>query len=179
MLFVKNASAMVLLVSIWPVAATAAETQKAVALQIDQLLACQKIEEVQLRLACFDAEAASLQSKLAGDEVAIVSQSEIKTARKGSFGFSVPNSAILAPQISKSADEEGLNYIDSTIKSARQVTDKTWLIELQDGARWQQSDSEIILTPRSGDTIRIRKGAFGSFSARINNRAAIRVRRIN
>lgn len=149
----------------------------------DALLACQKIAESSQRLACFDAESAKLGAALSRKDVVVVSRNEVKAAQKSVFGLSLPRLGIFGgtQEASKAEanEEEGVGYIDAHIESARQGPDGKWIFVLDDGARWAQSDTSNIRLPKSGDTMRIRRAALGSYMANINGRPAIRVRRLS
>jgi hypothetical protein len=84
-----------------------------------------------------------------------------------------------AQTVARSSEEEGIGYIEAKLTDARQTQDGKWLLVLEDGARWAQTDTANIRTPKPGDVIRIRKAALGSYMANINGRPAIRVRRLS
>lgn len=139
-----------------------------------KLLQCRSAGDAQERLACYDSNVLALQQAQDRGEVVIVGREEVREAKKGLFGLSLPNIKLFGG----SKDEE-VSELESTIASARQYTPGRWRITLQDGAIWDQVDDSVLVgTPSNGDKIVIKRAAFGSFKGRINNEPGIRLRRI-
>jgi hypothetical protein len=147
------------------------------------LIACRNVPQADARLACFDAEVARLDRSLAQKDVVIVSRSDVKEAQKSVFGLTLPKLGLFGgsdPQtLARTSEEEGIGYIEAKLADARQTQDGKWLLVLEDGARWAQTDTANIRSPKPGDVVRIRKAALGSYMANINGRPAIRVRRLS
>lgn len=150
---------------------------------LNGLIACRNLPQADARLACFDAEVTRLDRSLAQKDVVIVSRNDVKEAQKSVFGLTLPKLGLFggndAQTVARSSEEEGIGYIEAKLTDARQTQDGKWLLMLEDGARWAQTDTANIRTPKPGDVIRIRKAALGSYMANINGRPAIRVRRLS
>lgn len=145
--------------------------------QAVELFACSEITEATARLACYDREVAELKSAQEAKEVVIASREQVTEARRGLFGLTLPKIKLFG---GGDDGEEPISEISATIQSARQVGRGKWIFVLEDGAKWQQSDSVPVLgTPKAGDTIIIKRAAMGSYKAKIGKRRAIRVRRLN
>lgn len=141
------------------------------------LLACRSITDASQRLACFDTQVANLDEAERKSDVVIVDRQQVRTAKRKLFGLSLPSFGGL---VGRGDDgEEDVSAIESTISSARQIQSGKWSFEITDGARWTQTDTRSISTPRKGQPIRIRKAAMGSFFANVNGQTAIRVKREN
>ena len=55
-----------------------------------------------------------------------------------------------------------------------------WVIKLEDGAVWHQTDdNEIFRDPRPGSTVVISKAALGSFFIKVDGQQAVRAHREN
>ena len=112
---------------------------------------------------------------------------QVTKARKTLFGLDLPDLGLFGRTRSKTADEaaktsgeeEGVEFLEAKIASARLGPDRKWSFVLEDGARWAQTELKDIPTPKTGQPILIRKAALGSYLARINDRPAIRVKRLN
>lgn len=139
-----------------------------------RLVECRAIADPTARLACFDQQVAALQQAQERRELVIVDQKEVREAKKGLFGFSLPQVKLFG-----GGSSEDVTELESTVASARQYTYGRWRIVLSDGAVWEQIDDEVMASdPRQGDRIVIKRAAFGSYRAKINGQPAIRVRRV-
>ena len=106
----------------------------------------------------------------------MVDRDQLRTTRRTLFGLTLPNLSIFGDDSQK---EEGVSRIETTIRGASQTPYRKWLLTLQDGAQWEQIDGrELSITPRAGHSIKIRRGAVGSYLANVQNKTAIRVRRV-
>jgi hypothetical protein len=142
---------------------------------LQKLLDCRAISNPNDRLACFEAQTAIIDEAEAKRDVVIIDRDQATKARKEGFGL-----PIKALVLGKSAPtDEGITDVTSTLRDARTLKDGKWLFILENGARWVQTESNIIRDPKPGHSIRIRKAALGGYIANINGRTAIRVRRID
>lgn len=139
------------------------------------LVACKAITEPEKRLACYDDKVTALEAAQTSKQLVIADREQIREARRGLFGLSLPRIKLFGSD----SEDEGVSEINSTIKSARQIGYGEWKIILEDDARWVQIDQKRVLPrPKSGDDIQIKKGALGSYVAKINGGRAFKVRRI-
>jgi hypothetical protein len=52
------------------------------------------------------------------------------------------------------------------------------VVRLEDGSTWVQTDNNLIAArPRSGQPVRVNRGALGSYMMRVNGQPGVRVRR--
>ena len=146
-----------------------------------KLIDCRSVVGDAARLACLDSQVAAIDQAERSGELVIADKAQVRKAQRSLFGFSLPKTALFGRgSEEKSGEEEGFDRIESTIKSARQMSDGRWSIVIEDGARWVQTDSKQMGSPaKAGDKIAIRRAALGSFFANVNNQIAIRVRRQN
>lgn len=143
-----------------------------------KVIDCRAIADGTQRLACYDAQVARLDEAATRQEVVIVDKEEVKKTRKGLFGLNIGDIRLFAGNDADS-EEEGVNQISSTVKSARQDASGKWTIILADGAKWVQIDTTSIRIPKPGQSIKIRKASMGSFFANVNDQHAIRMIRQN
>jgi hypothetical protein len=144
---------------------------------LSRVVQCRSIAAEAERLACYDREVATLDRAQASGELLAMDRAQVRRTRRSLFGLTVPNLGIFGDD---NEDEEAASRIETTIRSATTDPYGKWIIELADGARWLQIDSmNLSARPRSGQPIRIRRAAMGSYLANVNNQTAIRVRRIN
>lgn len=144
---------------------------------LKRLTDCRSITGQMERLACFDREAAAIDAAEARQDLVVVDREQLSKARRTLFGLTVPNLSVFGDD---SLGKEGVSQIESKVKKATQTPDGKWILELEDGARWVQTDSrELPIDPRPGHTIKIRKGALNSYLANIHAQTAIGMKRSN
>ncbi len=144
-----------------------------------RVIDCRAIVDGTQRLACYDSQVARLDEAAKRDEVVVVDKEQVKKARQGLFGFSLPNLGKLFGGKGGEDDTTEISEIESTILSAQTIGYGEWLIVLEDGARWQQVSGELALPPKKGQPIRIKRASMGSFMANVNKQPAIKVKRLN
>lgn len=141
------------------------------------LVACKNIAEAEQRLACFDERVAALETAQANNQVVIADREQVREARRGLFGLSLPRIKLFDGD----GDEgDQIDQVEGKIASARASRGGKWVIKLEDGAVWQQTDSPRSTSrkPKAGDTIAIKRGSLGSFVAKVNDGRAFKVKRI-
>jgi hypothetical protein len=136
---------------------------------------CRAIPNAQERLACYDREVGALEQAERAAEIRVVDRQQMRNTRRTLFGLALPDINIFGGN----DGGEAVNEISSTVKSFSQDSAGKYIFELADGARWRQIDTRETVPPKVGQPIRIRRAAMGSFLANVNNRIAIRVRRVN
>lgn len=145
----------------------------------EKLLGCRSVKDSAARLACFDRQVAEMDAAANKADLVIVDRGQIRKTRKSLFGLTLPSLGIFGNSEAERREAEAFTEIESTIKSAR-MSNYHWSVTLEDGARWVQIDSKTLARdPKPGQTIRIRKAAFGSYLANIDGQIAIRMRREN
>ncbi len=142
----------------------------------NNLKACKAIVDRDARLDCYDKAATALEQAVVSKDVLLTDKAQLKEARRGLFGFSLPKISLFG-----SDDPEGeANEIESIIARATQLgRNGPWTITLEDGAKWVQLDGDLFPVPKPGQKIRIRKAALGSYFANVNGQRAVRMKREN
>ena len=144
-----------------------------------KVIDCRTISDGGQRLACYDAQVARLDEAATRAEVVIVDQAEVKKARRGLFGFALPDLGSIFGGKGGGEGEDEVNEIVTTIDFARDTGYGSWLITLEDGAKWQQIGGTLTFPPKHGQPIRIRRAALGSYFVNVNKQPAIRAKRVN
>jgi hypothetical protein len=152
-----------------------AKAQRAAALQ--NLLDCRKILNDAERLVCFERQTALIDDAESKKEILVIDRTQAVKIREENFGLPSPQLPVAG--LEENGSGGGVSDIRSIIREARLLKSGKWLLVLEDGARWFQTDSSVIRDPKPSQGIRIRKAALGSYFANINGQTAIRVRRIN
>lgn len=140
----------------------------------EALVRCRTIADAAARLSCFDAAAAAMEQAAERRDLVVVDRQQIRESRRRLFGLPLPRLGIFGD----GNDEEQVSSIDSTVASARQAGFGRWVVRLEDGSTWAQTDNEqLAARPRNGQRVRVERGALGSYRMRVNNQPAIRVQR--
>ena len=141
---------------------------------IQQLIACRSIQDSTQRLACYDSQAAAVSQAIASKELVVIDKARANAAKRGLFGFSIPDFGGLFG----GADDE-IKEIASTITKVGHDPYGAWVISLADGSTWAQTDDATLgLGPEKGDKVVVHRGSLGSFFLRVNGQPGIRVKRI-
>jgi hypothetical protein len=92
------------------------------------------------------------------------------------FGFSLPKMPFFGGDDSQ---ENEADFIESRVRSARPTGYNKWLIELEDGGTWQTTEPDTRgASPKVGDSVRIRKGAMGSYTILLSRSRPLRGMRV-
>lgn len=149
---------------------------------VQKLLDCRAIQAADARLACYDAGAGTLSAAIASKDIVVADRAQIRNARRSLFGLTLPSFNLFGngDEADDKEDREAFAELNSTIASARRRGDRNWIIILEDGAKWVQTDSrDFIRDPDRGMKIRIRRAAMGSYLANVQGQTAVRVMRQN
>ena len=107
-------------------------------------------------------------------EIVAVDKDQIKRVKREAFGFTLPTLNLF-----ERGEKAAVETLSATVETARQRGDGAWVLELQDGAVWVQTDSEALSRyPEKGSKAEIRKGAIGGFFINLDGQRAIRAKRI-
>lgn len=154
-----------------PAAADQGDTFKQPAV-LKAVLDCRAIADSTTRLACFDRSAEALETATTSKEVLVVDRATARKTKRGLFGLSLPKLKLFGD-----GDDEEVDQIETTIASTYTSKDGSTVFVLEDGARWKQTDGRDTFA-KSGQPITVRKGALGSFFARVNGQPGVRVVRV-
>ncbi|MEH6700895.1 hypothetical protein [Parasphingorhabdus sp.] len=141
------------------------------------LLACKDMADPTARLACYDEKVTTLQTAQSTNQVVIADREQVREARRGLFGLTLPRIKLFGGD----GDEgDEIAEIDGTVQSARKIRSGKWLMRLEDGAVWQQTDSprSSMRAPKAGDSIVIKRAALGSYLAKVNDGRGFKVMRV-
>lgn len=141
------------------------------------LYACRSQSDPASRLACYDAAVGALAQAQDQGTVQVFDREQIRQTRRSLFGFDLPRLAIFSGGDKQGGTEE-LSHVEGVIASATRDQDGAWVIVLEDGARWHQSDDATVgRWPRKGMAVAIDRGALGSYKMSIAKQPSIKVRR--
>ncbi|MDT9600944.1 hypothetical protein [Sphingosinicella rhizophila] len=142
--------------------------------EVEKLHACRDIGNSERRLACYDAAVDQLQRSIGARKIVVMDRDEIRRTKRSLFGLTLSDLPFIGD---KDADDIEIN---TSITAARQLPDGKWRLQLAEGGVWHTLESrDYGASPRSGQKVRIRKAAMGSYLMNIAGQRALRVRRQN
>ena len=161
-----------------PAGSFAAEP-KPVAKQVMALQACRGESDSVKRIACYDKAVDVLTAATASDEVVIVERTEVRKARKGLFGFSLPRIGFLAGRAGNAEDEADVNTQETVIKSSRSIGYGKWRFTVESGAVWETVETNLGFNdPLPGQTVLLEKGSLGSYYANVGKGRRVQAKRV-
>jgi hypothetical protein len=168
------ASLAVWLLSLSAPARAAAPPPTAPAPAVQSVLACRSIAEDAARLACFDKSVAAMGAAQTTGDLLTLDREQRRAVRRQAFGLSLPAFTLF----DKGEKPDEANRLTATVVAARQDPYGKWIIRLQDGATWVQTDSnDIPRSPHPGSTVVISTGMLGSFFMKVDGQQAVRAQR--
>lgn len=151
---------------------------------VSRVYACRAISDAAQRLACFDREVAALETAQTNNDVRIVDREQVRQARRGLFGLSLPSLGSIfggdgdEEESEARPEEEGITFIESRITSIGGSAAGRRLLVLENGQQWEQIEPHRGRAPVAGAPITIRRGILGSYVATVEGRGTLRVMRI-
>ncbi|MEI6439285.1 MAG: hypothetical protein WCO83_03665 [Alphaproteobacteria bacterium] len=163
------------------IASSPAATSAATALQ--KVIACHSLSNDQQRLACYDSAVSDLISGTqpsgsaasAADDVIVISKEQVRSARRQAFGFDLSALSIF----DRDERPEVIDKISVAVVRAYQTGAGRWIIDLDNGSTWEQTDDERVWkSPTKGSKADVRKASMGSYFINLDGQRAIRARRV-
>jgi hypothetical protein len=142
---------------------------------VQRLLDCRATSAEAARLACYDAAVSELGRLISSGDLVVVDHERVVAVKRQAFGFALP-SLSLFERGDKAVE---LQQITGAVARATLQSDGKWLIELEDGGVWQQTDNEHLSRyPHKGSTAEVRKKSLGSYFMNLDGQRALRMRRM-
>lgn len=148
---------------------------------LQKVIDCRAVADDRARLACFDASVTQLDAARSSGAIAVFDREEVNKTRRGLFGFSLPSLGIFGGGNGKDrrADADEIKEITGKIRTAQRNYEGGWVITLEDGARWEQTEPMTFgRAPKPGSTATIKRAALGSYKMSIDGSPAVKAHRI-
>lgn len=166
------------LATLAPFAAAAAEPPKIPA-QVAALQACRTKADSAERLDCYDKAVDVLSAATASRDLVVIDKAEVKSARKGLFGFALPRIPFLSGREGDPDDDADARELQTTIVSARRWNRIYWRFAVEGGAMWETTeDTRSFTDPKPGAPVIIERGTLGAYYAKVGRGGRAAVRRI-
>jgi hypothetical protein len=138
---------------------------------VQSLVDCRKIADAASRLACYDRSVDGLVNAETSGDLVTIDRQQRGALRNQAFGFNIPAITLL-DRDKKVADGDRLV---SKVASAVQDGSGRWIITLEGGAIWAQTDDAALYPdPRPGSPVVVHRGALGSFFMSIDGKPGFR-----
>ncbi|GHH16448.1 hypothetical protein GCM10008023_20480 [Sphingomonas glacialis] len=174
-----RATALIACLVLAPLPAAAQTTESRGEGLVSALAACRTAAADQ-RLACYEQASAALISARDRHEIRIVDREAVQRAKRSLFGFSLPHLNLFGTgkEDPRADSDTDVREITSTVTSARQAAYGLWAFGLAEGGEWQSTAESPTFDPRKGDTVTIKAGMLGRYTAKIGKGRAVDVKRL-
>lgn len=141
-----------------------------------ELKACRSIEDEDDRLECYDSKVGAMVSASDAGDMRIVDREDVRRTRRQLFGFTVPDLDILEGD---EQDKESSEMLETTVTSARQLTNKSWRFTTAENAVWEINNAPARLRSiNAGDKVIFKEASLGFYFIRINGQMGVKGKRI-
>jgi hypothetical protein len=148
--------------------------KRGVSAALQAVLNCRVASDPTPRLACFDDSVAKLAQAEASGQIVVVDREQVRAVRREAFGFNLPKLSIF----DRGEKPDQIDRVSLAVESAHQNGDGKWIITVEGGGVWRQTDAERLAPPEKDAKAEIRKAALGSYFMSIDGRRSIRVERV-
>lgn len=161
------------------VPALAADTPTPVAKPVAALQQCRTLGDAAARLSCYDKAVDALTAATASNEVVIVERQEVRKARKGLFGFTMPKIGFLTGRADSAEDKADASELEATITASRQIGYGKWRFTIEGGATWETVEANMGFDdPLPGRKVLLESGSLGSYYAKVGKGRRVQAKRI-
>ena len=147
--------------------------------ELQAIVDCRALADRDARLNCYDSAADKLDKAEASGQVVVVDKEQVRKVRKDVFGLQLPSLDIFSAVARKGPGAvEDIDQLQAVVKSASRIEQGRWVLELETGAVWRQTDDfGLARDPHPGSKIEIRKGALGSFYIKVDGQPSFKAHR--
>jgi hypothetical protein len=141
---------------------------------IQAVLDCRQAKAADARLACYDTAVARLAQALGDGDLVSFDRAQRREVRRQAFGFNMPSLSVF----DRGERPEEADSLTTRVQSASRKADGRWVIVLDGGQVWRQTDSmSLARPPRPGSAAVIQRASLGSFMISIDGHPGFRARR--
>ncbi|MBS0481343.1 MAG: hypothetical protein JSR96_04175 [Proteobacteria bacterium] len=144
-----------------------------------QLENCRVVSDPAVRLSCYDAAVEALTAATAKGDTVVIDRAQVHEARRGLFGFSLPQLGFLSSRSNNPDDNKDDRSLETKIVSARPFGYGLWRIQIEGGAMWETTAVDPGFTdPTPGSDALIERGAFGSYFLKVGRGQRVKAKRV-
>lgn len=150
-----------------------------VAKPVAALQQCRAVTDAAQRLACYDKAVDALAAATASGDTVVVERTDVRKARKGLFGFTLPKIGFLTGRDDNAEDQADSSELVTKVVSARALPNSKWRFTVEGGAIWETVEADSgFPDPRPGVEIVIKKGSLGAYYAKIGSGRRVQAKRV-
>jgi len=143
---------------------------------IQAVVDCHALADDAARLACYDRTVSAMTAAETSGDLVTIDRKQRQAVRRQAFGLTLPSLAMF----DRGEKPEEVDRLESTATGASRTVEGKWVVRLEDGAVWRQTDdNELFHNPHAGSKVEIRKGVLGAFFMKVDGQQAVRAHRDN
>ena len=146
---------------------------------VTDLQSCRALTDPAARLACYDRAVDALASATARGDVVVVERTEVRKARKGLFGFTLPRIGFLTGRADNAEDAADEKELNTTVTASRQIGNGKWRFTVEGGALWETVEASMgFRDPLVGRKVTIEKGMMGAYFVTVEKGRRVQAKRV-
>jgi hypothetical protein len=146
---------------------------------VTDLQACRALTDAAARLSCYDRAVDALAAATAKGDVVVVERTEVRKARKGLFGFTLPRIGFLTGKPDNAEDVADAKELNTIITASRSIGNGKWRFTVEGGALWETVEANSGFSdPLPGRKVLIERGSLGSYFAQVERGRRVQAKRI-
>ncbi|UVO54928.1 hypothetical protein [Sphingomonas sp. SUN039] len=146
---------------------------------VTALQSCRAVTDAAARLACYDRAVDALSAATASGDVVVVERTEVRKARKGLFGFTLPRIGFLTGKADNAEDTADAKELATVVTAGRSIGNGKWRFTVEGGAVWETVEaSSAFSDPLPGRKVLIEKGLMGAYFATVEKGRRVQAKRI-
>jgi hypothetical protein len=146
---------------------------------VTALQTCRAVSDATARLACYDRAVDALAAATASGDVVVVERTEVRKARKGLFGFTLPKIGFLTGKADNAEDVADEKELETTVTGARSIGNGKWRFTVEGGALWETVEANMGFSdPAPGKKVLIEKGSLGAYYVKVERGRRVQAKRI-
>lgn len=146
---------------------------------VTDLRACRQLADATARLACYDRAVDALSTATDRGDVVVVERTEVRKARKGLFGFTLPRIDFLSGKPDNAEDVADEKELTTVITASRSIGNGKWRFTVESGALWETVEVNLGFSdPKPGRKVLIEKGSLGGYFVTVEKGRRVQAKRI-
>lgn len=145
-----------------------------------ELQQCRTLTNDSARLACFDKAVDALTRSADSGETVVVDREQIRSARKGLFGFVMPRIPFLTGHDDGTANDKADEArLETSVVSSRSIGNGKYRFSVDGGGIWETTETSMTFDqPKPRQAIILERGSLGGYFVRVGNGRRVAVRRV-
>lgn len=164
--------------ALMPFAAHAQEREGRGDALVSAIAACRTIAADQ-RLACYERTTEPLIAARDARQIRIIDRETVQRAKRSLFGFSLPHLNLFGngKEDPRAESDTDVKQISGVVTAVQPASPGMYVFSLAEGGVWQSVTESPAFEPRKGDTVTIKAGLLGRYTARVGNGRSVDVKR--